>query len=204
MTKKWTIPYLVSLMEKKIASHRLLVSLLSRYYRKVVSREVNLAGVTSADQVLCVGCGGIPSTAIQTAKLTGAQVWAIDIDGEAVEAARRSIASLKMEEQIIAAEADGAGEIPFSFNVALVALQAEPKKEILDNLTKQGEPGVRLVFRRPRHHLFEQYDLLPSRPVPDRQVLQQQPTFDSSVLYLGNQENQGNQGSFRHLKAPAY
>ncbi len=177
------IPYFVAFMEKKAAPSSLLTSFYARRYNEVIRKEISLANITSEDHVLNVGCGGIPYTALQIAGITGARVWAIDRDKEAVKTALRYISFMKMEDRVTALNLDGTGHFPFKFDVAIVALQSEPKKEILENLIKYAEPGARLVFRRPRAELYHQYDLLPETPVPCGRVSQNKATFDCSVLY---------------------
>ncbi len=183
------IPAIVSSMEKKGAASSLLVALYSRIYNEVIRNEIALAGISSADRVLNVGCGGIPFTAIQVARLTGAKVCAIDCDGDAVHAAERCIASMKLDGQVSIVESDGTGSLPSDFDVALVALQAEPKKELLENLFYYGGTSARLVFRSPRQEMSHQYDLLPIDPPPCGKVIQNQVTFDSSVMYQNNGVN---------------
>ncbi len=177
------IPRVVALLEKKAVAGSILAALYSRHYNDVVSREIELAGITSTDRVLNIGCGGIPFTAIIINRLTGARVYAVDRDNEAVEVAKRCIKSCGLENGVTAACIDGTAKIPFDYDVALVALQAEPKKAIFENLISQGSPGARLIFRRPRKELAHQYDLLPEEPQPCELVCQNEITFDSSVLY---------------------
>lgn len=184
MTMK-IIPRLVAMLEKKFATNRILVSLYANHYQDVVSKEIELAVLTRGDRVLNVGCGGIPFTAILIARLAGARVWAIDCDEAAVKVARQCVAALKLEHLITVLHLDGAAAIPFSFDVALVALQARPKGAILDNLLRAGGSRVRLVFRRPRREMAHQYDLLPARPPFRGCVGQGKATFDCSVLYAG-------------------
>lgn len=71
----------------------------------------------------------------------------------------------------------------FDYSVSDVALQIEPKKEVLDNLIQNGTPGARIIMRSPRPELDHQYDLLPTTPEPGALVVQNQVTFDSPVLY---------------------
>ncbi len=183
------IPAIVASMEKKGAGSALLVALYSRIYNEVIRNEIALAGISTADRVLNVGCGGIPFTAIQVARLTGAKVCAIDRDGDAVQVAKRCIASMKLDEQISIVKSDGTDSLPSDFDVAIVALQAEPKKELLKNLIYYGGPSARLVFRCPRQELSHQYDLLPIDPAPCGKVIQNQVTFDCSVMYQNNEAN---------------
>lgn len=177
------IPALVAWLEKKVAGNRTLVSLYANMYRDVIDNEIRLAKITAADRVLNVGCGGIPFTAILTARLTGARVWAIDCDEAAVQVARRCVAAQRLDHLIKIIHLDGAAMIPFAFDVALVALQARPKKVILDNLLQRGGSRARLIFRRPRREMAHQYDLLPSRPECCDFIGQDKATFDRSVLY---------------------
>ena len=177
------IPGVVAFLEKKIAVNRTVVSLYANFYREVVKNEIKLAEITEKDRVLNIGCGGIPFTAILVARLTGARVWAIDCDKDAVEVARRCVAAQQLEKLVTVVHMDGGDTIPFNFDVAVVALQAKPKNKILENLLQSSDSKVRLVFRRPRRELGHQYDLLPSMPLFCDSIGQNKTTFDCSVLY---------------------
>lgn len=177
------IPSLVAFLEKKVAGNRALVTLYANYYQQVLDNEINLAAITAGDRVLNVGCGAIPFTAILTAKMTGARVWAIDCDEAAVKVARQCVASQQLDHLVTVMHLDGAGIIPFDFDVAIVALQAQPKKDILENLINRGGTQARLVFRRPRNEMVHQYDLLPPMPLFSDFIIQDKATFDRSVLY---------------------
>ncbi len=177
------IPSLFALMEKKVSTNPVVVSFYARRYHQVIRKEIELAQITDSDQILNIGCGGIPYTAIHMAKFTGARVIAIDRDQEAVEAAQNCVSSLKMQDQVTVAKADGTEKIPFSFNVAIAALQCEPKDKILENLMSAGDDGARLIFRRPREGVESQYNKLPDTITPHSMVVQNKATFDGSVLY---------------------
>ncbi len=178
------IPMLVASLEKKSANNKILVSLYANYYRKVISNEIKLASITAKDHVLNVGCGAIPFTAILTAKMTGARVWAIDCDKAAVKIARLCVAKQQLDHLITVMHLNGIDAIPFNFDVAIVALQAKPKKEIMENLLERSSAQNRLVFRRPRSKIAHLYDMLPSRPHFSNSINQEMATFDRSVLYV--------------------
>jgi protein-L-isoaspartate O-methyltransferase len=177
------IPQVVAFIEKKVACNKNLVSMYSNFYQQVIENEINLAAISENDQVLNVGCGAIPFTAILIAQKTGAKVIAIDCDQIAVKVARQCLATQQLDDLVTVMHLDGAGEIPFTFDVAIVALQAKPKKAILENLMKNGNGQVRLVFRKPRRKLAHQYDLLPDKPQVSAYINQDKATFDISVLY---------------------
>lgn len=179
------IPTLVAYLEKKVAGNRTLTSLYANYYQQVIDNEIKLASITAKDRVLNIGCGAIPFTALLVARKTGARVWAVDCDKTAVKIARRCVAAQQLEHLVTVMHLDGTDSIPFDYNVALVALQAKPKKAILENLLKSGAAQARLVFRRPRREMAHQYDLLPARPLFSDFIGQDKATFDCSVLYAG-------------------
>jgi trans-aconitate methyltransferase len=177
------IPMLVAFLEKKVAGNRTLMSFYANYYHQVIDNEIKLASITAKDRVLNIGCGAIPFTALLTARKTGARVWAIDCDKTAVKVAQRCVVAQQLEHLVTVMHLDGTENIPIDFDVAIVALQAKPKKAILDNLLKSGSAQARLVFRRPRSDMAHQYDLLPARPLFSDFIGQDKATFDGSVLY---------------------
>ncbi len=177
------IPMLVAFLEKIAAGNKTLVSLYANYYQQVIDNEIELAAITAEDRVLNIGCGAIPFTALLTARKTGARIWAVDCDKTAVKVARRCVSAQQLEHLVTVMHLDGADNIPLDFDVALVALQAKPKKAILENLLRSGGAQARLVFRRPRDEMAHQYDLLPALPLFSDFVDQDKATFDGSVLY---------------------
>ncbi len=177
------IPSLVGSLEKKASKSKLFIHVYGHCYKEVVKKEAILAKITSEDRVLNIGCGGIPYTAFQIVKQTGAKVWAVDNDPKAAEAADFCVSNMNMQDQIIIDCLDGAGKIPYPFDVAIVALQAEPKKDILYSLMNQGKAKGRLVFRKPREKVLHLYDDLPEELSPEGYTIQDKTTFGSSVLY---------------------
>ncbi len=176
---------LTARFEKCISSRPWAARLYAMPYRKVVEREIKLAGITGKDRILNIGCGAIPFTAIFLAKKTGAPVHAVDTDQEAVELARNCIRSFGLSGQITVEHASGdQGRFP-SFSVAVTALQARPKEAILYNLLNQSELSVRLVFRKPKEQLHHHYDPVPASFAETHAVLQHMRTFTSSVLFTG-------------------
>ncbi len=152
-------------------------------YRRVLDREINLAGITHKDKVLNIGCGGIPYSAIYIARKTGARVHAVDIDEQAVVCAQRCIASQGLSHLITLEHSPGEHTRCTDFTAALVALQARPKQAILEHLLAQGASGRRVIMRRAQPHLHGEYDPLPELYSFQGEVMQHMKTFISSVLY---------------------
>ena len=175
---------LIAYWEKLSSRIPFLARLYSYYYRQVVQNEIELAGINENDVVLNIGCGAVPFTAIYVAKKTKAKVIAVDKDRKAAERARICFEQMDLSDQVRVIECDGSKCIPAEFTVAVVALQAEPKALLLENLLKAATPGGRLVFRKPSKNFENHYDHLPKSYSSAGVVRQNMKTFDSSVLYI--------------------
>ncbi len=174
MTARW---------EKIASSSATLAELYCLPYREVVRREIVLAGIRPGQTVLCVGCGAVPFTAVHLSRLGLVKVEALDCDPSAAAAARDCVQRLGLDTEIRIWHADAAEVIPADFDAAIVALQAEPKGEILEMLLAAGASEAGIVFRSASASFGGQYDELPSRYRPHGWTRQNMRTFDRSILY---------------------
>ncbi len=172
-----------SFFEKRVFKNPLLFYLYSLPYRYILYNEIKLAEICSEDRILNIGCGAIPFSAVHIAQLAGARVEAVDIDPEACREGQKNLQRLGLEEKITITQADGTSCEVGGFSVVLVALQAEPKNEIMQNLQLKADSGTRVVFRKPRAGFENQYQPLPENREVERRVFQPMITFNQSVLY---------------------
>jgi len=159
-------------------------TLCQKYYAEITQGEIDLGGINSRDVVLNVGCGAIPSTALNLVKYSGAKVIALDRDPEVIEKVQYSLNKYRLQDRIELLQGDAADFHPPYFSVALVALQAEPKVEIFENLISNAKQGTRLIFRQPRQILKNQYDFLPDQYVPLVEKTMGRKTIAKSLLYI--------------------
>jgi len=176
-----------SLVEMIASRNSILSEIYALPYREVVAREIALAGISSDDQVLSVGCGPVPFTAIHLARQSHAEVIAIDYQPDVVAAAKACIRRLGLSDQIRVICMDAALDLPEGFDAAIVALQAHPKEDILEILQKRGAPEARFIFRAPSPQFTSRYDALPGKEGISAWVEQRMKTFDRSILYTGGQ-----------------
>ena len=174
----------VATLEKLISRSSWLTGLYSRPYAPVVQNEIELAQITSADRVLSIGCGAVPFTALLVARMTGARVTAVDRDPVAARLAEACVARCGLADQVQIVCCDAADAVPGAVDVAIVALQAEPKGEILSALFAANPPLQRVIVRLPSERFASQYDLLPGSWPIAAQVAQNMKTFDRSALVL--------------------
>ncbi|MEJ6952481.1 SAM-dependent methyltransferase [Natronospora cellulosivora (SeqCode)] len=175
---------LIASWEKKCSSIPLLFYLYSRPYKSILKKEIALADISENDYILNVGCGAMPFTAIYLAKLTGARILAIDKDEKVIEKAKETIANMGYSDKIEVLNANGIDINEKEFTVALVALQAEPKTEILENLLAASKDGTRMVFRIARDFFASQYDFIAEKYQAEAIAKQRMITFDKSVLFI--------------------
>jgi hypothetical protein len=171
-------------LEKVLTRLPFLAFLYSRPYLGVIERESRLAAITDRDVVVNIGCGAVPFTAIYLARLTGARVIAIDRDREAAECARKYIKASGLAEIIDVVWGDGARASQCeSATVWAVALQAAPKKAILEHFQKCAPQGARIMFREPRPEFANRYDQLPPSAQPQSMTSHNLLTSNRTVLF---------------------
>ena len=171
--------------EKKIITNPFLFKLYSLPYYYILKKEIKLAEITADDNVLNIGCGAAPFSAVYLAQISGAKVVGIDFDTTACKRGQKCVKSLDLEDKIKIEKGNGIKYDPAGFNVIHIALQAEPKKEILLNLFKNADDGTRIIVRHPREFFAEQYDtFLPTKHSIVDMVKLPMITFNKSFLYV--------------------
>ncbi len=180
------IPKFTRCLEKTLSHFPKLAMLCMNYYNNIVKEEIKLARIQSEDRVLFIGGGAIPSTAYRIHQYTGAKVDVIDKDRCAVERAKKLTESLDLQESVRVFEADGKTMDTKKYSVILVALQACPHQEILENALEKAAAHTRVVTRCPAHGLQAFYDNSPrdSRCYTNVQALQGSPTMEASILFI--------------------
>ncbi|MBK5936515.1 methyltransferase domain-containing protein [Halorhodospira halophila] len=177
----------VAALERWSARWPLLFHLYAWPYRRLVARELRLAGVVPGERLLHVGCGALPFTAVLAARLGGARVIAVDRSAAAVAGAQAVVAHLGLAGEgpgrVRVLCADAAADALPEVDVALIALQACPRTSILANIRRQRAPA-RILFRLPRPGLEGQYGAAPDGETAAGSCRHGMPTFDRTALYL--------------------
>ena len=186
MNNRWIISPVVRATEKALLAVPALARLYMAPYKTVVQKEIKLAGLRPGERVLQIGAGSIPFRAIYLMKLADVSVCAIDIDRGAVRRAREWIRRLQLADRIQIEAGDGRSFPVHGFTAAFVALQAEPKREILAHLLRAGPDGFRIIARQPRKKFSSQYSMVPKNWQHQGEIKQPMITFSSSLLFTKN------------------
>lgn len=138
----------------KIASFR---NFMFAYYTPIIKKEVELSKVDQSSNILCIGGGYMPCTALLFHKLTKAKVTIIDNDASTLESAKRLVKVMKMEENVSVNFCDGKDIDSREFDLIHIAMQVSPKTAVFDHIYTGMKGGAKLLIRCPKKHLKAGY-----------------------------------------------
>ncbi len=124
------------------------------YYKKIVKREIKLGNINSSSNVLCIGGGYFPATAILVSKLTKAKVTVIDNDSSTIDLARKRINKMKLDIDVV--NIDGSKIDASGYDIVLIANQVSPKDVVVAQTLDTINKGKVLV-RTPKKGLSKGY-----------------------------------------------
>jgi hypothetical protein len=183
------IPKFTRILEKTLCHFPNMAKLCMNYYNNIVKEEVNLAQISSEDHMLFIGGGALPSTAYRIHQYTGARVDVIDKDRCAVKLAKKLTGLLGYQKFVEIFEADGRTIDTKKYSVILIALQACPHQDILENALDKAAPNTRIITRCPAHGLQAFYEKTSrdSQCYTSVQAIQGSPTLEASFLFIKNE-----------------
>jgi protein-L-isoaspartate O-methyltransferase len=116
-------------------------------YDELVEKEIEMAKITSNDNVLVIGCGSLPATSVLSAIKSKAKTVAIDCDSKAVENACTFIKNFDFENIMEIKYADGLSYPVNNYDVIYVLYGVKQQKEMLEYLARNVNGNTRIVFR---------------------------------------------------------
>ena len=132
---------------EKVASHSKILTMLYIWIQdKIVLEEFSTIPSKKIYNVLIIGCGSIPNTAITLARAKRWNVVGIDRDKDAVIKAKRVVKMYKLE-NIDIKYLDGKDVDLEGFDLIIVALGVEPKREILSRVFRKARSGTYIAWR---------------------------------------------------------
>ncbi len=184
------VPLITKTVESIAVTSPLFCKIHRRYYKKWVSREIDMAEISSSDNVLCVGGGPLPCTALEIAMQTRASVQVIDSDLKAVKRARKVIGKFNLTDKVKITLADGKSINPSDFSVIHIASQAYPRTIIFKNIWLNAPLKARILLRLKQRELDEFIKTLPQGCRPDEFEVFHKESMKATVLFSKRQEMQ--------------
>lgn len=129
------IPKIASLYDKSI----------SKRYEK----ESETFGITNESNILHIGCGAYPITAITLAKLNGSKIVGIDNNPKVIEVANQIIHKKDLHGQIIIERGDGTDYPVNQFDTIIISGCSSPKVKILEHIFKTARSQSKIIVREP-------------------------------------------------------
>lgn len=123
------------------------------YYKSIIKREANLADIAPEDNILCIGGGPCPYTAIMLHQLTGASVTVVDNNKCCVKQSADLIKRLQLDNSIRIVCGEGTSINCQGFTVIHLALQISPKEKVFKRLFDRAENGAKILVRMPKECL---------------------------------------------------
>jgi len=136
-------------IEEKAMKSKFTYWLTSQYYRNAIRKEIKLAKICERDNMLCIGGGICPFSAIMFHQTTGARVTVIDNCENCARQARLVIEQLGLSEKVRVQCCDGADIDVSEYSVVHLAKQVSPAEVVLSKVKKRAVTGTKLLARMP-------------------------------------------------------
>lgn len=171
------------ILEKNMGKSSLLQNIILSYYRPIVKKEVILSQATPQHEVLCVGGGYFPCTAILFHQLSGATVTVLDNDLEAVRVSKKLVQSLGYGDFVNVQATDGIDMTAKDFDIVHIAMQVSPKEDVFQHLHNSMTAQSKILIRTPKQHLERGYQ--PFSKIADTWVKQvSYSNIERTMLYV--------------------
>lgn len=155
------------------------------YYEKVVENEIKLADIKPSDEILCIGGGPCPCTAIELHRKTGAKVCVIDNDEDVIDVATKNIKNLNLSEFITVKYQEGSKMNVNDFSVVHIALQVNPKNAVFQRIVNNSRPGTKVLVRISNKKFSKLYSLMKMEAIKiDKKIYHKKKNLDHTLLHI--------------------
>jgi 2-polyprenyl-3-methyl-5-hydroxy-6-metoxy-1,4-benzoquinol methylase len=110
-------------------------------------REGNLFKISDSKNILHIGCGSYPVTAITLAKLNGSKVVGIDIDARAIKMATEVINRKNLQDKVSLNIGDGRNYPLDNFDTIIISSCSVPKIDILNHIFNTAKNNCKIIVR---------------------------------------------------------
>jgi len=124
---------------------------IGRIYEKSISKEyeneIKEFNLKSSKNILHIGCGPYPISAISFSKIKNCKIVAIDKNENAVKKAKKIIDIKNLKERVSIKKGDGIDFSVDKFDTIIVSGCSIPKSKILKNIFENAKSNTRIIVR---------------------------------------------------------
>ena len=145
--KRFLSSLLFTLLEIFATQMNLFDSLLTKWRKPVLIREIQLLNIIPSEKVLHLGCGAFPSATIFIAKEKKTKVVGIDNNYIATKLAKSCIKKKKWLDLVTIEYGDGTNFAVQDFDVIYIAINVWPIDKVLFHLSQTMKPTARILCK---------------------------------------------------------
>jgi 2-polyprenyl-3-methyl-5-hydroxy-6-metoxy-1,4-benzoquinol methylase len=123
----------------------------AKIYENTISKEYIKEGeifkISESKNVLHIGCGSYPVTAITLARLNGSKVVGIDIDARSIKMANNIINKKNLQDKVTINIGDGRSYPLEDFDTIIISSCSVPKIDILKHIFKTAKINCKIIVR---------------------------------------------------------
>lgn len=121
--------------------------LYEKHIIKEYKREFRTFNLSQSQNILHIGCGAYPITAISLTKENGCKVTGVDVNPKAVKRAENIVHWKKLDNRIKIKQGDGTNFQIDSFDTIIISSCSIPKIKILKHLFENAKKDTKIVIR---------------------------------------------------------
>jgi len=116
-------------------------------YDEMVRKELDMIKTATKHDILVIGSGTLPATAVLIAKKTNVKITAIDIDEKAVKKSTEYIKNLNFHKRIDVKQGDGVVFPLKDFDIIFVLYGMRKQREMINHLSKDIKKSTKIILR---------------------------------------------------------
>jgi precorrin-6B methylase 2 len=124
---------------------------IAKIYEKTISKEYEkeskLFDISNGKNILHIGCGAYPITAMTISKINGSTITGIDKNAKTIKLAKTVIREKNLYEKITIKQGDGTTYPVEEFDTIIVSGCAYPKQQILEHVFENAKSRSKIIFR---------------------------------------------------------
>lgn len=114
---------------------------------KVYVKEGKEFGIHNVKNILHVGCGAYPVSALTLAELNGGSIVGIDSNPKVIKPAIKIIKKKNLEDRVKIKYGNGASYPLDNFDMIVVSGCAAPKIKVVKHIFQTAKPGTKIIVR---------------------------------------------------------